>query len=233
MHDDGFTVGFYGDKAWAQWIMVRLRDNESMGCFGRFCHSSYSMQLITNQDVGDAAAPWLDWWRKNQSKSQEEWLADGFAQHGVRVSAPPTAEQTEALLTILSDKEGEQGTSIPDNLKYNAFRWLRDTGFDPIEFALTRKPVSAVIERGLMQYSQFQHRWPAALKLGILTFGKTDEPGDASMPSFLNPDFQAAAYAIIFFPLVVGFGLLFISMRRTASPASPANPTCCASADDL
>src|SRR5688572_32066069 len=32
-HDDGFAVGRYGDKAWAQWIMTHVAPGEDMSCF--------------------------------------------------------------------------------------------------------------------------------------------------------------------------------------------------------
>jgi len=80
-HDDGFTVGMYGDKSWADWIMKHVTPGQSMGCIaGGPCHSASAMQKITNQDVGENADDWLVWWEKNRSKSQEEWIADGFCQ---------------------------------------------------------------------------------------------------------------------------------------------------------
>lgn len=74
-HDDGIAVARYGDKAWAEWIMAHVTDDEDMSCFGRLSHAADAMKHITNQDAGYNADKWLDWWAKNKSKSQLEWLA--------------------------------------------------------------------------------------------------------------------------------------------------------------
>ncbi len=218
-HDEGFTVGYYGDKAWAEWIVARLKPGTRMGCFGRLCHSGSAMQLITNQDLSDTADPWLDWWKKNEFKSQEEWIADGFSLHGLHIDSPPTAKQTEALLAILGNSEGKQETTIPGCLQYNAFRWLRDSGFEPIEFAISNHPLPAEVARGLAKYGKFQRHWPSASKVGILYFGKTpDESENDLMPLFMAPEFQAAAYALIFLPLAIGIGIIILSLRKAARP---------------
>jgi hypothetical protein len=219
-HDDGFTVGMYGDKAWAQWIMAHVTPGTGIGCLGGGpCHSDYAMRLITNQDVGDKTDAWLDWWKKNESKSQEEWIADGFSRHGVKVAAPPTAAQTEALLAILGNSEGKQGTTIPGYLQYNAFRWLRDSGFEPVGFAVSNRPLPAAVARGLLEYAKFQRRWPSALGLGVLSFGNTPyDRASYPMPRWMKAEFQAMIYALIFGPLVLGVGLIVCSWRRVAGP---------------
>lgn len=218
-HDDGFTVGYYGDKVWAKWIMDHLKPGNGMNCMSNLCHSSYSMRLITNQDIGDEATPWLDWWKKNESKSQEEWIADGFSLHGLHVDVPPTAEQTGALLAILGNSEGNKSTSIPEHLRYNAFRWLRDSGFEPIDFAVSNHPHSEEISNGLKKYGKFQRRWPSALKIGVLSFGKTPyDPEEYALPRLLESEFQAKAYALIFLPLAVGIVLVLVSLRKATHP---------------
>lgn len=36
-----WTVGMFGDKSWAQWIMDHVEPGTSMGCLGgRPCHSA-------------------------------------------------------------------------------------------------------------------------------------------------------------------------------------------------
>ena len=216
-HNDGFTVGMCGDKAWAEWIMAHVKPDTGMGCLGGGpCHSDYAMRLITNQDVGQDADAWLDWWKKNGYKSQEEWIADGFRQHGVKAATPLTAEQSETLLSLMAHPENQKGTTIPGYLQYNAFRWLRDAGFEPVAFALSNRSVSAEVERGLLEYAKFQRRWPSALGIGVLPFGKTShDQTDSYTPQLLEPKFQAMAYTFIFAPLVIGVGFIMCSLRKT------------------
>jgi len=234
-HDDGFTVGTYGDESWAEWIMNHVRPGTDMGCFGRnLCHSATAMLLITNQDVGEDADAWLDWWEKNKSKSQEEWISDGFAQRGFKIHVPPTPEQVPILLTLLGSSETvtrdemrfsaatNPSMAIPEHTKYNAFRCLRDSGFDPVGFALSHRTISAEVERGLLVYAKYDRCWPEAIGVGILPFGKKDDGGEGySLPVMLTPEFQITAYALIFAPLALGTALTAWSFRRRKRNGEP------------
>jgi hypothetical protein len=208
-HDDGFAVGLYGDKSWAEWIMTHVRPGKTMNCLGAdLFHSATAMRLITNQNAGEDADVWLDWWRKNSSKSQLQWIADGFQQQGIQISTPPKPAQIPALLTLLGTAENDDSSTSYSHLKYNAFRCLRDSGFEPVEFTLANRTRTAEVERGLFKYVRREHRMPAATRLGILPFVKTaeDETNDHA-PEFLTPKFQAIAYALIFGPLLTGVAL--------------------------
>lgn len=223
-HDDGFTVGMYGDKSWAEWIMARVKPGTGMGCMGRGpCHSASSMRYITNQDVGEEADAWLDWWKDNKSKSQEEWMADGFRQRGFDIDVPPTAEQTPALLALLGSPETDEPSDIPKEMKYNAFRCLRDSGFEPVAFVLSNRPVSAEVERGLLEYAEKQRRWPAACGVGILPFGRNDADWDdyPPLPAMLEPRFQITANALVFGLPLLGAALLFCSFRKKRRNVEP------------
>ena len=97
-HDDFVTVGRYGDKAWAQWIMKKVQDGEPISDCGLIGHKDAAMQYITcqdpagNDDHGDrfwTEKQWLAWWRTNEAKSQVEWVQDGLGKYGVRVHLPP------------------------------------------------------------------------------------------------------------------------------------------------
>jgi hypothetical protein len=232
-HDDGFAVGRYGDKSWARWIMNHVEPGMDMGCMGTGpCHSDYAMQHITNQDVGENSDEWLRWWETNGAKSQEEWILDGFAQYGVVIDIPPTAEQTkarfvqhdvvadlqlpaeqiEALLALIGDSETDETKAIPVHVKYNAFRWLRDSGFDPVAFVVSNRTISEQAVEGVLKYSKHQRRWPKANEVGILPFGKV--VWEYSSPRLMEPDFQAAAYTLSFLPLGIGTGLIVWSFRK-------------------
>lgn len=217
-HDDGFTVGRYGDASWAEWIMAHVTRGESMGCFGRPCHSATAMRYITNQDVGDDADAWLDWWVRNKSKSQDEWIADGFRRRGLEIDVPPSADQVPALLGLLGSSATNESASIPEHWEYNAFRCLRDSHFDPVGYAISRRPLSGAVERGLLEYARLQRLWPAAGGVGVLSFGKTNDEctGDA-LPAMLTPEFQVVAYSVVFTPLLLGAGFLAWSFRKRTS----------------
>jgi hypothetical protein len=218
-HDDGFAVGQYGDKSWAEWIMTHVRPSTTMACGGAdLMHSANAMRFITNQDVGWDADAWLDWWKKNGSKSQVEWIVDGFQQHGLAISLPVKPDQIPPLLTLLGAPETDDSIPGFGHLKYNAFRCLRDSGFNPVEFALANRNLVAEVERGLLEYARREHRRAMGIGLGILPFGKQAEgkANDYDLPQFLTPEFQATAYALIFGPLLIGVALTLWSLRRIA-----------------
>jgi hypothetical protein len=214
-HDDGFTVGMYGDKFWAEWIMKHVKPGLDMGCMGSPCHSATSMRFISNQDVGENSDAWLNWWEKNKSKSQEQWIAEGFAQRGIKVTIPPLADQTPALLALLGNLETNATMAIPKEVKYNAFRCLRDSGFEPVGFVLSNQTVSFEIKRGLQEYASRERRWPTAIGVGILPFGKNhDYLRGSPLPVMLTTKFQVAAFTLAFGPLLVGAGLITWSLRK-------------------
>jgi hypothetical protein len=226
-HDDGFDVGMYGDKPWAEWIMNHVTPGTRMGCFGEPCHSATAMRFLTNQDVGEDADAWLDWWEKNKSKSQEEWIADGFAERGFKIGVPPTPDQTPRVLTLLGDSDTNESTAIPQHMKYNAFRCLRDSSFDPVGFVLSNRAASADIERGLLEYAKLYRRCPEAIGLGILPFAKQDEGwGYDLLPKMLTPWFQIVAYTLVFAPLVLGSALVVWSFRRRKRHVEPRLEPC-------
>ena len=223
-HDDGFTVGQYGDKSWAEWIMDRVTPGTSMSCLGAvLTHSASAMRCITNHDVGDDADAWLAWWNENRLKSQEEWIADGFRQRGFDISVPPLPEQTPVLLAVLGKSEVKGAKAIPEEMKYNAFRCLRDSGFEPVAFAIANRTLSAETERGLLEYVKKERRWPAACGVGVLPFGQRDTDGQRSYPALLTPRFQITANALVFGPLLLGAALLLCSFRwKRSSALTPA-----------
>ena len=215
LHDDGFHVGMYGDKAWAQWIMNHVTPGTGMSCFGKPCHSANAMQYLTNQDVGQDADAWLAWWKKNKSKSQEQWIADGFRERGLKIDVPPAPEQIPTALKLLGTQKTDETAAAADYLKYNAFRCLRDSGFEPVAYALSNRAVSADAERGLLEYVQYQRRLSEPVCIGQLSVAKqADDWDDDNASELLSPAFQIKAYALIFAPLALGSALIFWSFRK-------------------
>ena len=226
LHDDGRTVGLFGDKSWAERIMNHVRPGTTMGCFsGDLCHSATAMRFITNQDVGEDADVWLDWWAKNKAKSQEEWIADGFANRGFNINVPPRPDQTSMVLTLLGNSETSESTSIPEHMKYNAFRCLRDSGFQPVQFALSNHPTSDEVQRGLFEYAKWERRYPEASGLGMLPFANKHEDREYS-PLLLTSRFQIMAYTIVFAPVAIGSLLVLWSFRKNKSKVKPQADSC-------
>ncbi len=149
-HDDGFYGAHCGDAEFMAWVMSRTRPGDDISSCGAG-HRDSAFRGITNQDLGEEAVAWLDWWRKNRSKSQLEWHRDGFALWGVTVSIPPSTQDTVPLLQLLGDSNPTN--PVPDYVKHNAFRWLRDSGFNPVDFALTAgRGLEDVAKSGLLEY---------------------------------------------------------------------------------
>jgi hypothetical protein len=215
VHGDGFYVGWFGDKSWAEWIVKNVQPGESTDCFGRLCHSSTSMQYLTNQDLGQKSDTWVEWWEKNQSNTQEQWIAEGFAERGIKVDVPPSPDQRPALLAVLGRATPDESNEIHKAVKYNAFRCLRDTDFDPVEYALSTPKLSDEIKRGLQEYEKLERRWPTAMGLGILHFGKDEDAMQKGhLPSLLTVPFQTLAYTLSLGTPILGLCLILWSLRR-------------------
>ena len=214
-HDDGLNVGVFGDKSWAEYIMARVKPGTGMGCSGVPCHSASAMREITNQDAGENADGWLAWWRQNRSKSQVEWIADGFRQRGFIVDVPPKPEQIPILLELLGNTETNASAAIPNRMRYNAFRCLRDSGFEPVGFALSNRTLITEQERGLLDYAHWDRQWPAAAGAGLLPFAKRNVDGAGqAVPEMLKPWFQTIAGILVFAPLLLGMVFLHRSLRN-------------------
>ena len=220
-HDDGFTVGEYGDKSWAEWIMTHVEPGEDMSCMGRLSHSANSMRHITNQNIGYETDAWLNWWEDNKSQSQLAWIQEGFRQRGYDIDMPPATNQISTLLTILgtSQNEESESSSIPTEIKYNSFRCLRDSGFEPVTFAISAEELSAEIKQGLVVYAKMERRWPAVNRLGILPFKNNVEESGGNLPRLLKPGFQFTAYSLVFTPLLFGVVVLIYSFRKRSHPS--------------
>jgi hypothetical protein len=214
MHDDGYHVGIYGDKSWAEWIMNRTRPDTDMSCFGTYTHSATAMRYLTNQDAGEDGKDWLAWWEDNKNKSQTEWIREGFKQHGVAVDTRPSTEQTELLLGLLGRSETDEEDAIPAYVRYNAFRWLRDSGFQPVAHVISQEDLSAQRAAGMLEYERFLEHWPSACNVGILRL-EVDQHDQLNYEiPLLTTRFQIGAHLAIWLPIIVGICLVAWSLRK-------------------
>lgn len=178
----GDRIGFYGDKQWFLWLDERIRHPESFrhcGC------TNDALALMANRHV----ASWAQWTDANRERSQEEWIKDGFLDYGVTVHLPPTPDDTLPLLRLLGReswdylREGPQDANapeaVPSYIQYNAYRWLRDSGFDPGRFASSNTAATGEpdIVAGMLNFSQWHAAFPGRDGLGILAFGRPRATG--------------------------------------------------------
>lgn len=213
-HDDGFHVGRCGDKSWAEWIMTHTEPDTDMHCFGPHSHSATAMRYLTNQDAGESAKEWLIWWDTNKDKSQIEWISDGFKEHGVTVGLQPTPEQTEQLLALLSASDTDEENVVPTFVRYNAFRWLRDSGFQPAAHVVSQNGLSAQQAAGILEYERFLERWPIGCNVGILR-PDTDSSDQLNYEiPLLTTRFQIGAHLAIWLPIILGICLVAWSLRK-------------------
>ncbi len=204
-HDDAWTFGCYGNKDWAEWVINH--SSGEMGCMegGSPTHGVLTMKLITNQTVeGVQSEGWREWWEENKLKTQEQWIIDGFNKKGFNIHTPITSDQFPLLLKML-------GNNI---LTYNAFRCLRDSNFNPVEFAISNDNISKGITSGLLKYAEFEKQHPVSDGLGILFAVEEDFRYGEPLPIMLTLESQVFVYSIIFGLPLIGIILLLYAIRK-------------------
>ncbi len=205
-------VGPCGDKQWAEWIMNHIaRGDDISSCAGG--HKDSALRRMTNQDAGDTAKEWLDWWNQNESKSQEEWIRDGFRSHGIDLQAPLTRSNVVSLLKITAYRDQEE-CGVPGYVQYNAFRWLRDSDFDPHTFSvddLQTEDGNEVLD-GLIRLADRAGMFPKNDRIGVLNIGQP--PDDLpTPPAMAEAKFRVMAHVIVFAPICIGCLLFSMSCR--------------------
>lgn len=217
-------IGYYGDESWCHWLAERAAHFPSFRVCGCTAHA---LELMANQDVLASNA----WREANRGRSQEQWLQDGFRAFGVTVQLPPSTNDFIPLLRLLGQRSWNSLThsrpptnapgAIPTYAKYNAFRWLRDSGFQPGKFvasnAVAMSDKEVVV--GLLAYAQWQGSFPAGNGLGILRFGRdqTDYRDDATTaPSFVGSGFKTGVMAMIAALNIAGAWLIYGRPWRSA-----------------
>jgi hypothetical protein len=122
----------------------------------------------------------------------------------------------------LANSETNQLHAVPKEMRYNAFRCLRDSGFDAVAFALSNRTVSAEIERGLLEYGKMERLWPSAGGVGILPFGKHDDDWKGiALPAMLQTRFRITANVLAFGLPLIGLGMLVFTFKRRNGTVEP------------
>jgi hypothetical protein len=215
----GDRIGYYGDKNWFLWLEEKATTDKNFRVCG--CTET-ALALMTNQHTNS----WEEWLKANRNKTQEEWIRDGFPQYGVIVHQPPDERDVEPLLKLIGHKRwnflmgGPQGTNapdaIPDYVQYNAFRWLRDSGFNPSRFAFSNATEVATqnLTLALVKYSQMEGSFPAHDNLGVLAFGKkSDGEFTFGVPWIATNRVVVIAFSAMILLLLFGLSIMFLPRK--------------------
>ena len=131
-HDVILEIGRIGDASSVPFLIEALakfgtvpREGQYGAIDTRF-HVLDALQAITNHDAGRNADDWRPWYESNKDKTQEQWIKEGFAEHGFPVSDPPDDAFVTALIRA-SDPKYQ-----PRYLQSNALRAVRTVPSDTV-----------------------------------------------------------------------------------------------------
>ena len=130
---------------------------------------------------------------------------------------PPSEADHEPLLTLLGNISTNTAEKIPGFVKYNAFRWLRDSGFQVIPFAMSNVTAltPAVVRAGILEYGKYERSWPKENAVGMLEFAPPPRDWAGSYRLvFYSPAIQMTGYSLMILPLTAGTALLVYSYRH-------------------
>ncbi len=208
------TIGYYGNEEWVHWLMNNV---ESKAGF-RVCGCTEEVLAhMTNHSFTNFSM-WSDWYEKNKSLSQEQWIKDGFAHYGAAVSIPPETNDVEPLLLILGNSDTNANLRIPSSVRYNAFRWLRDSNFEPVNYLLSHSNinVSGQLARGVKKYSDWYHAFPRRGAQGVLFDADKKAGKDLDeAPIITTVQIKMFANALIIGCPAIGLMLLFYRNKNS------------------
>jgi hypothetical protein len=223
----GDRIGYYGDKKWLLWLESKATTDKTFRVCG--CTET-ALALMSNQHVDS----WEGWMKTNQNRTQEEWIRDGFSKYGVSAHLPPDANDIEPLLKLIGQKSwnflqgGAQGTnapeSIPNYVQYNAFRWLRDSGFSPTAYARSNATLIASQDMAiaLIKYANWHSAFSSSDKynLGVLSFGRKSDLEAGFLPPLITKHwFNGVVFCCVILFLLAGLWL--VVSRRRKDPPTP------------
>ena len=165
-HNGFGIIGQFGDKQAVESLMDHIRPGDDiLSCASG--HKAHGLRFLTNQAAGDSAEAWLAWWEQNKSKPQEDWICEGFRKHGLEIQTPLTQENVTSLLKLAARIDEEKG-GAPDYVQYNAFRWLRDSDFEPDKFTVKDIPTKDAdrVLQGLLRFSSLSTKYPKCRRIG-------------------------------------------------------------------
>jgi hypothetical protein len=131
-HDVILEIGWIGDASSVPFLIDALAKQGNVPREGLYAsidtrfHTLDALQSITNHDAGRNAEDWRQWYEKNKDKTQEQWIKDGFVEHGFPVSDPPDDAFVTALIQASNPKYQ------PRYLQVNALRILRTVPSDNV-----------------------------------------------------------------------------------------------------
>ncbi|MDZ4287948.1 MAG: hypothetical protein U0984_08310 [Prosthecobacter sp.] len=219
-HDDGLVTGYFGGREWVGKIIAWLRDGMELGDCANG-HPDIALAFITNHEVG-GVAEWQRWWEANQGRTQEEWIQQGFAEMGIAVALPPSKEDWPKLLGVLGAAAGPSERSYrdverlyADHVCYNAYRWLRDSGLDPLKFAMSEEAKHLSVEQrtGLLVYREEERNLFTPPPPGRLAFAPESDwgwlgRGPEDAPWLLKPMPQAVVTVVSLLLILGGWRLV-------------------------
>lgn len=237
-HDHGFIVGDFGGREWVEGLVASMVTGKGIGCAGG--HREEALERITNHsppEGADLGQFWSEWWSGARDQTQAEWIRQGFEKDGIRIALPPEKGDWPALLRVLGDRvEGKTTDSddAPDDentylhprrARYNAYRWLRDSGFDPVIHVLELEAIPDASERaGLLSYREFENDFRTGVP-GRLDFAPVDDWGKgmpASLrPGILEPKAQATLALVFSVIFLAGSGVLRWGWRHRFRESEP------------
>jgi len=221
-HYVGDITAHFGDKTWVEPFIASVVSGDGISCAGG--HRDAALAYLTNHrcpEGTDLASYWTEWWTQHQDETQEEWISQGFSQIGISLALPPNPKDWHALLQVVGQKRPalslqdwespdapKEADLQPDSICYNAFRWLRDSGFDPVAYVLDHSGSLSESERkGLLAYRDWE-RWSRGPMPGRLVFAPADDWGwgitKARMPGILTARVQGSAFAVLVAAALLG-----------------------------
>jgi hypothetical protein len=151
-----YGIATLADPALLSVVMSRLDPADDVSSC-EFGHLDELLRYATNRDEGRFAGAWLEWWRDNRSRPQADWIRDGFVQRGLFGEDSTEEEIVMLLLKGLGRHRDVDSVRLPPYVAFNAYRYLRLGGFDPVEFlSKERGPVwDEEMLRGVRRYWAF------------------------------------------------------------------------------
>jgi outer membrane protein assembly factor BamB len=109
-HDVILEIGRIGDPTSIPFLIEALAKQGTVPREGQYgaidtrFHVLDALQAITNHDAGRNAEDWRPWYQTNKNKTQQQWIKEGFAEHGFPVSDPPDDAFVTALIRASDPK---------------------------------------------------------------------------------------------------------------------------------
>ena len=219
-HDSSIGVGYFGNEKWTKWVIQSLKPSYELRSCGTWpYHLPDALPLMTNQELTNDAE-WIAWWETNKNKTQVEWIRDGFARAGIELQRPLTTNNVITLLKLIAPSAKFPATTNTmraprQALRYNAERWLRESGFRYPGFDLASVPAEDrdVVTWGLVTYAFWLgEHWDDP---GRLQFSRDDDSGSPFIePWFNRPLYSWLINSILIVMAVGGVFLLRLASKR-------------------